>query len=1082
MSLFSKLIGRDSNVSKSSVSESKGASPTFIADGIRFSAAKEPTTYAEKLRFASFQQLLTDGLVLEHEGGYLMSWSSFYALAELEGDDQIYSLLGLPRPSSELKPVLGSSGSLSDADFKISIMAWIRSSTREHVTVSNRVGGAINIAEEWSILSFQIWRLCELVKSFAARSAEEKSQAFNQAQWAVIRKLAIDAGVDLDGFLESTIVLRPENLNIDLRKSSLKTDSVLEVIPGFEGQPENWLDVFDRTPSVPDHYRINTPDGRLVHLTMTPEVKTVLMNIKQMPARRVAGDSAMRFLKNPFAALGEDASSVIEPQQFEGSREKAGIHFYRFSIVPVLADEKIASVQVYLSAKAQEGAEDICLEIERPADFRKFVDDLVLKVISEVPFFFWRGYELDLSDITDDALAGLVRLSDRWLSEETGALFEGVFDLEQYGDRVIGIGVAEPVSSPYIQKENPHNWIPPEVLRELGVDADLLAKLDETSRADFDEFCSRIQTAKEEQTDHVFLPRAEAKLSIDLAEQVRDAWAKKFPGDTQQGAGAKQKKDRSILLVQKNILDEEYVHKRAEDLGAAKSSLPALPNSLKSDVSLREHQLQGLAWLQGLFHLAPKHNSGCVLADDMGLGKTLQILSFLISIFEHKPDSKPALIVAPVSLLDNWEREFQRFFDKAPVQILRLYGDAVRAKKFTKAELPDEIRSKGITNLLRPGWRGDCQIVLATYETIRDLEFSLARQKWSVLVFDEAQKIKNPAALVTQAAMAIPADFKVACTGTPVENSLTDLWCLFDLVQPSALGSLSSFGRRFIRPIENGAPDAPELRERLKAMIEPQILRRTKADVAKDLPAKIVDASCKRLAMGAAQRKLYEERVAGYGQQKAVNAAMGEQSALMLGLLHNLKIICAHPPAYQSDLQLVTDSPKMIWLVSQLEAIKVRGEKVIIFTEFRDLQRALQVVVYDRFGIAASVVNGDTNASAGRGPNRQQIIDRFQEAPGFNVIILSTTAVGFGVNIQAANHVIHFTRPWNPAKEDQATDRSYRIGQTKDVVVYYPTVVADGFTTFEETLDALLERKRGLASDMLTPMSDVDLSVFEVWG
>jgi superfamily II DNA helicase RecQ len=162
----------------------------------------------------------------------------------------------------------------------------------------------------------------------------------------------------------------------------------------------------------------------------------------------------------------------------------------------------------------------------------------------------------------------------------------------------------------------------------------------------------------------------------------------------------------------------------------------------------------------------------------------------------------------------------------------------------------------------------------------------------------------------------------------------------------------------------------------------------------------------------------------------------------------------------------------------KLKEIRTKGEKAIIFTELRDIQRTLQLAILDEFGFRPEVINGDTNASSERGPSRQKLIDVFQAEPGFGIIILSTTAVGFGVNVQAANHVIHFTRPWNPAKEDQATDRAYRIGQKRDVYVYYPTVVTDGLTTFEQTLDQLLSRKRALATDMLNGSGDIDIAEF----
>ncbi|WP_194839501.1 DEAD/DEAH box helicase, partial [Pseudomonas aeruginosa] len=354
------------------------------------------------------------------------------------------------------------------------------------------------------------------------------------------------------------------------------------------------------------------------------------------------------------------------------------------------------------------------------------------------------------------------------------------------------------------------------------------------------------------------------------------------------------------------------------------------------------------------------------------------------------------------------------------------------------------------------------------------------RQQWAIVICDEAQKIKNPAALITQAAKAIPARFRVACTGTPVENTLIDLWCLFDFIQPGFLGGLNQFGREYQRPIESGVDRDTEALERLRGLIEPQTLRRTKQDVAKDLPAKIEDQASRSLPMHALQRNLYLSEVAQYSQKQQMQEQLEQRESGMLGLLHRLKLVCAHPFSVQPDPRLREHSPKLQWMLAQLGRIKRsgNGDKVILFTELRDIQRELQHAIQERFGFKPTVINGDTSTSSQSAQSRQRLIDRFQEEPGFSVIILSTVAVGFGVNVQAANHVIHFTRCWNPAKEDQATDRAYRIGQEKDVYVYYPTIRDPSMPTFEATLDELLQKRRALARDMLHGASEIKAAEF----
>ena len=350
------------------------------------------------------------------------------------------------------------------------------------------------------------------------------------------------------------------------------------------------------------------------------------------------------------------------------------------------------------------------------------------------------------------------------------------------------------------------------------------------------------------------------------------------------------------------------------------------------------------------------------------------------------------------------------------------------------------------------------------------------------MVCDEAQKIKTPAAMVTRSAKKQKVRFRIDCTGTPVENTLADLWCLFDFVQPGMLGALSQFSRTYRQPIEAKTEEQVAKVEELRALIQPQILHRKKTDVAKDLPTPVEDEACKRLPMSPYQLGLYENALKTLKEQREINP-----SAQLLALLA-IRQICTDPHGYTEKNtlslpidRLVNESPKMGWLMTLLKrlATETAGQhKVIVFCEFRELQLQLQRVIAAFFGIAASIVNGDTSADPRVLYNRQQLIDAFQDKAGFNVIILSPLAVGFGVNIQAANHVVHFTRTWNPAKEDQATARAYRIGQKRTVQVYYPGVVNDRFPSFDVRLDALLSKKRELASDMLNGCSDIKAADF----
>lgn len=397
----------------------------------------------------------------------------------------------------------------------------------------------------------------------------------------------------------------------------------------------------------------------------------------------------------------------------------------------------------------------------------------------------------------------------------------------------------------------------------------------------------------------------------------------------------------------------------------------------------------------------------------------------------------------------------------------------------SEAEIDAAVQQQVVGKLLRTGWLGKAQLVLTTYETLRDLEFSLAQQPWSVMICDEAQKIKNPNAMVSRSAKKQNARFKVACTGTPVENSLADLWCLFDYMQPGLLGALNEFGQRYRKPIEAKTDEEQKKVEELRELIQPQLLRRMKSDVAKDLPAK--HEKPHRLPLSSQQRNFYAQIIGTF-------KAKQNEATAHLGLLHELRKVCANPVAagYQAAAQNVAEilpqSPKLSWLVRQLGDIQKQQEKTIIFCEFKDMQLLIQKTIREHFSYHAKIVNGDTSTASNSANNRQRVIDAFQAAAGFGVIILSPVAVGFGVNIQKANHVIHFTRTWNPAKEDQATDRAYRIGQEKEVYVHYPIVVADDFVTFDDKLDQLLAAKRCLAGDMLNGMGDINWGEFTDLG
>lgn len=1081
MNFIKKMFSSKTNLKDETLKFPISAQP----DGVLYDQDVLEANKGYKFLASYLDQLEEEGYVEKKPGAFLLNWDSVYTLLESAEHQSSLSLLNLPALDPSILPSILSTNSLADPSFKVVIKGWKRNG--QLFPASNRVGATFNVDDQLRLLSQAAYQTAVKIRELSSQQQLSPGEVTNQKYFADIRRLAIEAGAELDGFIDKTIVLKPDSLDLKFRKSASTNTSMIEVAPAFDNQPESWLESFDKHKEVQDKYTIANTDGSLTHLIVEPEVKSVLNTIKAMPGRRVAGNNALKFLKNPIAFIGDDASKVIDETKYQSELEDAGIIFYRFELTPELdVSGKVKMIHMTLIPKASFDKDSIEYVFEQPVLFTSFIEEVSDKFNQEIPCCFWHGVEIELSDLTRNELDGLLQLSARWQAESNGKVFDDVFDLTLYGERIKGIGVAERLVSPFLKKENSESWVNEQMaanFSELGFDVELLSKWQNESYESFLDFKANIEEAKLSGAEKVTIPGIELEVPLAKADMVAEVWGRKYEKKEQPVVGEERfKKIRSVLLLEDNVEALNFIEERAEIL-AFEDKAPELPKSLKPEIQLKQHQQYGVAWLQNLFEMAPEHVTGCLLADDMGLGKTIQLLAFIVNYLEKSTDSKPCLVVAPVSLLDNWQNELEKFFDSSNIKTLKLYGKTLSDSKYPKNQIPADLVSKGIQNLLKRNWLGDAKIVFTTYETMRDQQFSLAQQPWGIMVCDEAQKIKTPGTLVTDAAWAVASrsDFRIACTGTPVENTLVDLWCLFEFFQAGFLGPLNEFAINFKKPIECKTETDEFAIKRLRELIEPQILRRLKSDVVKDLPLKIEDGNCRHLDISQYQHKKYREAIEQYEHHKKVSQEMGSPAGTMiLGLLHKLKMICAHPIEVNLEESFFKASPKMEWLRAKLIEIKAKGEKAIVFSELRDIQRDIKFMVSEHLGYLPKIINGDTNSNSEKGPSRQKLIDEFQAEPGFGVIILSTTAVGFGVNVQAANHVIHFTRPWNPAKEDQATDRAYRIGQTKDVFVYYPTIVSAEYETFEKTLDSLLTRKRMLAGDMLNGYDEIDLSQFDL--
>lgn len=1056
-------------------------------------------TIEDNLLEGYLTQLTDDGLAGQAEDGFLLDWDSLYAALELPDYVPLREILRLP-PFTETRPALRSSHSLTDRDFAIALDGW--HTDDGHEFRGGFTGPVMAAGPAEALMRPAQWELLKAVVMFSRRGEEERTDVANRQGWARIRKLAREADARLDDFLYRSVVLSPEKLHIGLRRSvDVSDDHVVEIVPGFDGAPPDWLDTFDRLRDIRDRYDIATQEG-IVQILVSPKVQTVLREIKRLPGRLVAGSRAQAFLLNPYAALGTDAADVIEESQFEQAREDAGLEYERF--VPVLERDAAGyPVQVGLLietavASGPTSSETHWLDNDK---LSAFVRALSRALTLGHQLVAWQGYDLVVQGDAEQHLKDLTAALMQRQTPHTLVSYAQVHDLSGYSARIESIGVEKPYHSPYIAKKNEDDgWFPdniqPVVVYQSKDGGDPVAV--PTSKEAIEKLKRDLHNAEAKGATELHVSWLKERVSLSDAKEIvatfenvfssKDSDKPLVPEDARRLRGNDSSRKKQLVL-RANIQAVEYEEMRREALQAVPAQ-PKLPQSIRHDFALLPHQQAGLAWMQHLFSLQTDYQvRGAILADDMGLGKTFQLLALMAWLLEREPDMNPILVVAPVSLLENWAEEADKFFEPGSLPLLTAYGDNLTRLRVPRNQIDQRLQTEdGLVKFLRPDWLGDAKVVLTTYETLRDLEFSFAAQRWSLMVCDEAQRVKNPAAMVTRAAKKQNVGFKIACTGTPVENTLADMWCLFDYVQPGLLGALNDFGQRYRRPIEAKTEEEKARVEELRTRISPQILRRLKTEVDTGLPPKIVVEDCRRLPISSAQRNLYAQAVESFKKRNEPDHTTPFKNHL--GLLHYLRLVCTDPRPYGLTVfkpeplsNYRATSPKLDWLLKQLHEIKAKREKAIVFCEFREIQRLLQHYIEVEFGLRPDIINGDTSASSTHIASRQKRIRSFQDAPGFGVLVLSPVAVGFGVNIQAANHVIHFSRTWNPAKEDQATDRAYRINQKKPVYVYYPVVHAVDFTTFDVKLDQLLTYKRGLAQDMLNGAGDVapaDFNVAEV--
>lgn len=651
--------------------------------------------------------------------------------------------------------------------------------------------------------------------------------------------------------------------------------------------------------------------------------------------------------------------------------------------------------------------------------------------------------------------------SDPELSDALEHLF---IETTGFSERVKELGLWIPKAIPWLQRE-PNSWLPEKFGIRLG---DTVVTVDEE---DIDTAIDIIQKGLDAGQSSVTLPDGNvippSKDAIEAFETLKadikgpDNIHTENPvlpdEEGEDPLGIAVEPSKHVLVVEENVEAVSFLKQFSDRCPFAE---PEISGLLKN--SPKSHQVDGIGWLQECW---AKGFPGVLLADDMGLGKTFQTLGFLAWLKDKRHalglPKQPMLIVAPTSLLNNWiDEETLHLFDPGLGTPGLLFGSEL--KSFKETGCSNDIAEGRST--LRTSELMECDWLLTTYETLRDYQISIGKMRLSCVVFDEMQKVKNPGSLTTHASKTLNTDFALGLTGTPIENSLSDLWCICDTLLPGFLGDLKSFMNDYP---EDNHTKLTELHTKLlerSDMLPQPILRRMKSDILTDLPEKreyLLDET-----MMGVQAASYDDLIKRVKREEEPKGAR---------VIHKFRGISLHPSAPDSDAsndseQYIADSARLRVVFKQLDTIVQNNQKVLIFLESLAMQEWLAFVIKHRYKLKQLPprIYGDISAA-----ERKRIVDRFQERKDiFGVMILSPKAGGVGLTITAATNVIHLSRWWNPAVEDQCTDRAYRIGQEREVNVYIPRAIHPlyGNSSFDVILHEMLERKRLLSKTMLIPM------------
>lgn len=645
-------------------------------------------------------------------------------------------------------------------------------------------------------------------------------------------------------------------------------------------------------------------------------------------------------------------------------------------------------------------------------------------------------------------------------------------ETREFSERVTGVKVFEKPDLGDFRSSGT-TWLPEQFARQIA------EALGRRSAAELESVREDVEQAIDRGEGAVPLGDVDLPARQEMLATIDTHLAKKRAeeaGDEDRADEGATKKGPHVLDGKKNFDDLEWSSKFQPREALIPITLPAAIRTPLKPHQIESFEWQAAAWRAGL--------PGVLNADEQGLGKTLQTIAFLVWLKSHMAQEKasqrgPVLIVAPTSLLENWEQEVARHVQEPGFgHLIRLYGGAISSRKLTGMSGRDidsgEIKLDlgFLTEALEEG-RAHRFWLLTTYTTLTNYQHSLGRIPFSALVFDEIQTLKNPAALRAQSGLFMKADFRIGLTGTPIENDAVDLWAVMEQLAPGSLGSLKDFRRRY------GAPDSDNMAELHGRVFKPLdgrpalALRRTKDQVARDLPEKTRRLHPRLMPDG--QASVYDD-----ARLKLAQGGMGAA----LKMLHHIRSVSVHPRLDETapDSDFIDASARLSATFDILRRIAARGERALVFIEHRLMQHRFIGLARAEFGLSRiDLINGETPI-----PKRQAIVNRFQrhldDDRGFDILVLGPKAAGVGLTLTAATHVIHLSRWWNPAVEEQCNDRVHRLGQTRPVTIHLPMAIHPAYreNSFDCLLQSLMQRKRKLASSALWPMGDTDGDVAEL--